>query len=312
MSAASAQPRDTRIAAMRAFNRFYTRQIGLLQEGLLHSAFSLTQSRVLYELARRDGPAASELARDLSLDPGYLSRLLKGFERRDLITRKISSADARQSTLHLTEAGHAAFAELDAAARGQMAALLAPLEDAQQAELIEAVATVQRLLGDASQPQVPYILRAHQPGDIGSIIRGHALLYHQEYGWDGTFEAFVAEIAAAFVNNFDARWERCWIAEREGAVVGSVFLVRQSDEECKLRMLYVDRAARGLGIGSRLVDECIRFARGVGYRRMSLWTNDILVSARRIYEAAGFRLVAEERHHSFGKDLVGQNWELTL
>jgi len=296
---------------MRAFNRFYTRQIGLLEEGLLHSAFTLTQSRMLYELAHRDAPAASELARELALDPGYLSRLLKGFERRGLITRKTSARDRRQSALHLTPAGHAAYAELDRAAATQMAGLLDRLDETRQVRLTGAMRTVETVLSKAPPP-VPYILRPHQPGDIGSIIRAHGLLYHQEYGWDGTFEAFVAEIAAAFIKNFDPARERCWVAEREGAVVGSVFLVRQSDEVCKLRLLYVDAAARGLGIGARLVDECIRFASGAGYRSMTLWTNDILVSARRIYEAAGFRLVGEERHHSFGKDLVGQNWELEL
>jgi DNA-binding MarR family transcriptional regulator/GNAT superfamily N-acetyltransferase len=312
MDHVSAPDREAQIAAVRAFNRFYTRQIGLLEEGLYRSEFSLTEVRVLYELAHRDGLTASELVRYLNLDPGYLSRLLKKFEARGLVTRAPSEADARQSVLALTPAGRDAFAPLNRASHDEIAAMLGHLGADEREALVKAMQTVRRLLGGAPGPRVPYILRPPRPGDLGWVVHRQAVLYATEYGWDGTFEALVAEIAAAFVKNFDPKRERCWIAEREGEIVGSVFVVRQSDEVAKLRLLYVEPSARGLGIGRRLVEECIGFARSRGYRTLTLWTNDILVSARRIYEAAGFRLVGEERHHSFGKDLVGQNWELAL
>lgn len=303
---------DRQIAAIRAFNRFYTRQIGLLDESLLESGFSLTEMRLLYELAHRDGPTAADLCRDLGLDAGYLSRVLSRLEARGLVRRRPSPEDGRQSPLALTAAGRKAFAPVEKATCEQIAALIAPLPAPERERLVKAMATVQRLLGGLPEPKVPYVLRDPRPGDLGFIVHRQGLLYHQEYGWDETFEALVAEIVAAFVKNFDARRERCWVAEREGEVVGSVFLVRASDEVAKLRLLYVEPAARGLGIGARLVGECIAFARAKGYRTLTLWTNDVLVSARRIYQAAGFRLVAEERHRSFGKDLVGQNWELSL
>lgn len=300
------------VKAVRAFNRFYTRQIGLLEEGLLKSEFSLTEVRVLYELAHRDGLTATELGRDLGLDAGYLSRLLKRFEHRGFLARTPSPDDARQILLALTPTGRSAFEPLNRASHDQIAAMLEPLTAHEREDLVEAMGTLRSLLEPRREPKIPYLLRPHQSGDIGWIAHRQGLLYSREYGWDETFEAFVAEIAAAFVRNFDPRRERCWIAEREGEVVGSVFLVRQSDEVAKLRLLYVEPSARGLGIGGRLVDECIRFARAKGYKVLTLWTNDVLASARRIYEAAGFRLTAEERHHSFGKDLVGQNWSLDL
>jgi DNA-binding MarR family transcriptional regulator/GNAT superfamily N-acetyltransferase len=300
------------VAAIRAFNRFYTRQIGLLAEGLLDSEFSLTEVRVLYELAHRDRLTATDLGRDLGLDAGYVSRILKKFEARNLVERTQSPADARQAMLALTPAGHEAFQPLNQASHDQIAAVLTALPAPQRVELVRAMGTVQRLLDGNPEPKVPYILRPHQVGDLGWITHRQGVLYAQEYGWDETFEALVAEIAAAFVKNYDPRHERCWIAEREGEVVGSVFVVRQSDEIAKLRLLYVEPSARGLGIGQRLVDECIRFARARRYKVLTLWTNDVLVSARRLYEASGFKLVAEERHHSFGKDLVGQNWDLDL
>ncbi|HZH50738.1 MAG TPA: bifunctional helix-turn-helix transcriptional regulator/GNAT family N-acetyltransferase [Microvirga sp.] len=303
---------EEQIAAVRAFSRFYTRQIGLLEEGLYRSQFSLTEVRVLYELAHREGLTASDLVRDLGLDAGYLSRLLKKFEARGLLTRTASVEDARQAVLALTDAGHEAFAPLNQASHDQIAAMLDRLSPHERERLVQAMGQVQRLLGGAPEPRVPYILRPPRPGDMGWIVHRQAVLYAAEYGWDETFEALVAEIAAAFVRNFDPKRENCWIAEREGEVVGSVLVVRQSDEVAKLRLLYVEPSARGLGIGRRLVDECIRFARHKGYRTLTLWTNDVLVSARRIYEVAGFRLVEEERHHSFGKDLVGQNWNLDL
>ena len=301
-----------RIAAVRRFNRFYTRRIGVLQEGFLKTSFSLTEGRVLYELAHRETVTASALARDLDLDPGYLSRILKGFEARGLITRAASAEDARQSLLRLTAAGQAAFAPLDRRSQEEIGGMLEALPLPSQKRLVAQMAEIESMLGERPAPAAPYVLRPHRPGDLGWIVHRHGALYAEEYGWDDSFEALVAEIAAKFLREFDPRRERCWIAEREGDVLGSVMVVRQSDEVAKLRLLLVEPKARGLGLGRRLVEECLRFARLSGYRRMTLWTNDILVSARRIYQAAGFKLVAEERHHSFDHDLVGQNWALEL
>jgi DNA-binding MarR family transcriptional regulator/GNAT superfamily N-acetyltransferase len=303
---------DRQIGTVRRFTRFYTRQIGLLDEGLLRSEFSLTEARVLYELAQRDGLSAADLGRELGLDAGYLSRILKRFAARGLVARSPSKNDGRQAMLVLTDAGHTAFEPLNQASHAEVEAMLGRLSMGKREMLVNAMTTIERLLGANLEPEIPYILRPHQPGDIGWIIHRQGLLYSQEYGWDETFEALVAEIAASFVKTINPKCERCWIAEREGAIVGSVFLVRQSDEMAKLRLLYVEPSARGLGTGRRLVDECVRFAKARGYATLTLWTNDVLVSARGIYEAAGFRLVKEERHHSFGKDLVGQNWDLAL
>lgn len=298
--------------AVRDFTRFYTGRLGVLQEGLLESTFSLTEARVLYELATRDGPTASDLGRDLGLDAGYLSRILKRFEERGLIARARSESDARQSHLRLTAAGRAAFAPLDKRSRSQVAAMLAPLTAGDQRRLVQAMETVKSLLGPPSAAAAPYTLRPHRPGDMGWIVHRHGALYAQEYGWDDTFEALVAEIAATFIKDFDPKRERCWIAEKDGEIVGSVLLVRESDDTAKLRLLYVEPKARGLGIGRRFVDECIRFARAAGYRRIVLWTNDVLHSARAIYAAAGFKLLKAEPHRSFGHDLVGEEWELDL
>jgi DNA-binding MarR family transcriptional regulator/N-acetylglutamate synthase-like GNAT family acetyltransferase len=303
---------DRQIAAVRAFSRFYTRLIGLLDEGLLKSEFSLTEVRVLYELAHRNGLTASDIGRDLGLDPGYLSRLLKKFETRGLIDRTPSGEDARQAFITLTSAGRSAFAPLNQASYDQVTALLTPLTLPEREKLVGAMGGVRRLLGGAAAPEPAYILRPHKPGDIGWIAHRQGLLYHREYGWDGTFEALVAEIAAGFVKSFDPEWENCWIAEREGEIAGSVFVVRQSEDVAKLRLLYVEPSARGLGIGQHLVEECIGFAREKGYKTLTLWTNDILTTARRIYEKAGFKLISEDKHHSFGKDLTGQNWDLEL
>jgi DNA-binding MarR family transcriptional regulator/GNAT superfamily N-acetyltransferase len=303
---------EDQVRKVRSFNRFYTRQIGLLNEGLLDSAYSLTEVRILYELAHRGPLTAVDLGQALGLDPGYLSRILKRFNVQGLVQRTPSESDRRQFLLSLTDAGRDAFEPLNEASASEVKAMLSRLSVAERGALVRAMSTVERLLGDVPQPRVPYILRPHQPGDIGWIVHRQGLLYAQEYGWDETFEALVAEIAAAFVRNFDPKRERCWIAEREGEVVGSVFVVRQSDDIAKLRLLYVDPSARGLGIGRRLVDECIGFARAKGYKVLTLWTNDVLVAARKIYRDAGFRLVKEEAHHSFGKDLVGQTWDLDL
>lgn len=305
-------PGNKRIDAVRAFNRFYTRQIGLLDEGLLKSPFSLTEARVLYELAHRDGLVASDLVRDLGLDPGYVSRLLKKFEERGLVERAATEADARRSSIALTPAGREAFAPLDQDSHDQVRALLDRLAPTDQERLVKAMRTVQDLFGDKPQPKVPYILRPLQVGDIGWITHRQGLIYAQDYSWDETYEALVAEILGEFVKNFVPQWESSWIAEREGEVVGSVFVMRKSPKVAKLRLLYVEPSARGLGIGRRLVDECIAFSRAKGYKTLTLWTNDILGSARRIYQAAGFKLAEEERHHSFGKDLVGQTWNLEL
>ena len=307
-----AEPLDERTQAVRRFTRFYTGRLGVLQEGLLDSAFSLTEARVLYELANRSRPTATVLGRDLGLDPGYLSRILKRFEAAGLLERARSNQDARQSHLALTEAGRAAFVPLDRASREQVGRLLSGLSDADQRRLVEAMGTIEALLGEAGEPKAPYTLRPHRPGDMGWIVHRHGALYAQEYGWDDTVEALVAEIAATFIKDFDPKRERCWIAEKDGEIVGSVLLVRQSDEVAKLRLLYVEPKARGLNIGRRFVEECIRFARSAGYRRITLWTNDVLHAARKIYADAGFTLVAAEPHRSFGQDLVGENWELTL
>jgi DNA-binding MarR family transcriptional regulator/GNAT superfamily N-acetyltransferase len=301
-----------RVEAVRRFSRFYTRRIGVLHEGLLGSQLSLAQGRVLWELAQRGTTNAAELAGELGLDPGYLSRILRGFEERGLIAKEPSPADGRQSLLVLAEAGRDAFAAIDARSRDEIGALLEPLSATDQRRLVEAMGAVEELLGDRPRSRVPYVLRPHQPGDMGWVVHRHGVLYAAEYGWDERFEALVAAITAEFIQHHDPRRERCWMAEMEGEVVGSVFLVRQSDEVAKLRLLLVEPRARGQGIGARLVEECVRFATRAGYRRLTLWTNSILVPARRLYERAGFRLTQEEPHHSFGHDLTGETWELDL
>ncbi len=303
---------DERVDAVRRFNRFYTKQIGVLHEGLLRSPFSLTEVRVLYELAHREKPTAAELGKELGLDPGYLSRILRGFEKRGLVGKVPSEADGRQSHLTLTARGREVFAPLNARSHDEVSAMLSKLSAVEQHRLIEAMRTIEKLLGARPEPKVPYLLRPPQPGDMGWIIHRHGVLYAQEYGWDETFEALVAEIAAKFIQKLDPKRERCWIAERDGEIVGSVFLVKKSKTVAKLRLMYVEPKARGLGIGSRLVSECVRFARQMGYRKVVLWTNSVLVAARHIYEKAGFRLVHEEPHHSFGHDLIGETWELKL
>lgn len=305
-------PSDEQIAAMREFTRFYTRQIGLLEEGLHRSAFSLAEARILFELAHRESLTATELGNDLGLDAGYLSRILKKFEQRSLLERRPSAGDGRRALLALTPEGREAFRPLNEASRAEAAAMLTRLPPSEREKLVSAMAIIRRLMGTAAKENVPYVLRPLRVGDAGWITHRQGILYNQEYGWDETFEALVAEILATFVRNFDPRYEASWIAERHGEVVGSVFVVRESDKAAKLRLLYVEPSARGLGIGGRLVDECVRFARAKGYRTLTLWTNDVLTSARRIYQAAGFQLGEEERHHSFGKDLVGQNWTLNL
>jgi DNA-binding MarR family transcriptional regulator/N-acetylglutamate synthase-like GNAT family acetyltransferase len=310
-------PRDDfemRIATIRRFNRFFTRQIGVLREGLLHTPYSLTEARLLVEIAQRDEVSASDLSRELGLDPGYLSRILNHLEEQGLITRAPSEVDARRRLLSLTPAGKEAFSLLDERSREEVAEMLEGLSEGDQERLLEAMQTIEGILGEGLKYSGPFFLRTHEPGDLGWVVQRHGEIYFREYGWDETFEALVARIVADFVDGYDPAKERCWIAEMDGERVGCVFCVKDDAEGrvAKLRLLLVEPKARGLGLGERLVDECVRFARARGYERLTLWTNDVLHSARRIYEAKGFRLVEEERHHSFSKNLVGQNWELRL
>ena len=318
----STNPISHRIEAVRTFNRFYTRRIGVLSEGLLHSEFTLTESRLLWDLAHAGTVTASELARRLDLDAGYLSRLLRGFGKRGLLKRSRSKADGREVLLGLSAAGRRAFAPLDARSQEEVGAMLAAIPEGQQQELLQAISTIERLLDDSTgrSARLPYLLRAHQPGDIGWVVSRHGALYAQEYRWDLGFEALVARIAADFIDRFEPSREACWIAERDGVNVGCVFLVQWREEAthqpvegvAQLRMLLVEPAARGLGIGERLVRECSRFARQAGYRSVRLWTNSVLTAARGIYQKVGYQLVTSERHHSFGHDLVGEIWELPL
>jgi len=302
-------PNET-ATAFRRFSRFYTCQLGLLDEGLLKNSFQLTEARILYELAYRDALTATQLSRDLALDAGYLSRILKSFEARGLITRSAAPHDGRQSVIGLTNAGRAAFAPLDQASQQQVLAIIGRMTPVQMAELVSAMRAVERLIrGDAP---APYILRPPRLGDIGWIIHRQAVLYNLEYGWNQDFEILLAEIFAEMMKTFDPRHDGGWIVERDGDIMGSVFVVRASGAVAKLRLLYLESAMRGLGLGQLLVEECIRFAKEKGYRSLTLWTNDILVPARRIYQQAGFRRVAAEPQRAFGQHLVSETWELAL
>jgi DNA-binding MarR family transcriptional regulator/GNAT superfamily N-acetyltransferase len=304
---------EARVAAVRRFNRFYTRQIGVLQEGLLDSPFSLTEVRVLYELAHHQGVTATELCATLNLDAGYLSRILRKFEKRAWIRRQPSASDRRQSLLTLTNKGSAEFLPLEERSNQHVKRMLAEMSPEAQHQLIRSMQEVERVLCPQEENPQPYLLRSQQPGDMGWVVYRHGVLYSQEYRYDERFEALVAEIVAEFIQNFDAHHERCWIVERNGERVGSVFLVRKSAGVAKLRLLLVEPSARGLGIGKRLVLECVRFARQVGYKKMILWTQSELLSARKIYERAGFHLTEKKPHQSWGrKDLVAETWELKL
>jgi DNA-binding MarR family transcriptional regulator/N-acetylglutamate synthase-like GNAT family acetyltransferase len=303
---------EQRVEAARRFNRFYTRKIGVLHEGAYRSPFSLTEVRVLYELAHRHESTATALGRALGLDAGYLSRILRGFERRGLVLKTRSAADGRQSHLSLTAQGRKVFAPLDARSHDEVAAMLAGLSPATQARVVGAMQTIERVLGDRAEAQAPYVLRQPQPGDLGWVVHRHGAVYAREYGYDTQFEALVAEIVAHFVQRYDPKRECCWIAEQDGEVVGSVFLVERSKTVAQLRLLLVEPTARGAGLGTRLVDECVRFARQAGYRTLRLWTQSELRAARRLYQAAGFRIARKEKNHSFGKDLVSETWELDL
>ena len=298
-----------RTEAVRAFNRFYTSRIGVVREGYLQSRFSLTEARVLYELAQTDGLTATQIGSALDLDAGYLSRMLRRFEQDGLLSRDPSPTDRRQSVLTLTEAGREAFAPLDQRSRQEIGAMLSALPEPAQEAVVGGMQTIARLLDG---PASGWTTRDLAPGDIGWVIERHGALYAAEYNFNHKFEALVAQIAGAFLAEHDPARERGWIAERDGVRLGSVFLMRKTDDIGKLRLLLVEPSARGLGIGKRLVDDCIAFAREVGYRRMTLWTNDILVAARGIYRAAGFRLVTREPHRDFGPPMVGEEWELEL
>ncbi len=299
------------IAAVRRFSRFYTRQLGLLAEGLLRSDFSLTEARVLYELAHRDGLTASDLCQELGLDAGYLSRVLKAFEQRGLIVRSADPDRRRHMILTLTDAGHAAFAPLDRASAEEVGAMIGRLSPDQAVALTGAMQTIQDLMG-SSAVAAPVVLRPYQLGDLGWIVRRQSILYAQEYGWDETYEPLAAEILAGFVKSHDPARERGWIAGRNGETVGAVFVMRASDETAKLRLLHVEPPARGIGLGRRLVDTCIEFAREAGYKTLTLWTQSELVPARRVYAAAGFVCTAAEPYRAFGKDLISETWDLTL
>lgn len=300
-----------RIEAVRRFNRFYTRRIGVLRRGLLGSPFPLPEARVLYELSHRRGATATEIGRDLALDPGYLSRLLGGLRRRGLARARSSLADARQSRLSLTEKGKKVFGRLDARSREQIGDMLRELPEAGQVRVVNAMQSLESLL-EAPPGRDTIALRPPRPGDMGRVVQLHGELYSREFGYDATFEALVAGIVARFIRNFDPKRERCWIAERDGIVMGSVFLVKLNKTMAKLRLLILAPEARGLGLGRRLTRSCIRFARRVGYRKIVLWTQSHLHAARRIYQDEGFRLVRREPHRSFGKRLVGEYWELKL
>ncbi len=302
-----------RVGAVRRFNRFYTRQIGLLNEGLLDSPFSLTEVRALYELAHREHPTAADLCKELGLDAGYLSRILRSFEKQGLIEKKDSSLDARQSLLTLTGKGRKVFEPLDARSDAQVGAMLSQLSPANQGTLIQAMQAIESALGARSVKPSSYLLRQHRPGDMGWVVQRHGELYWQEYRYDERFEALVARIVADFVEKLDPARERCWIAEKDGERVGSVFLVRKSRTVAKLRLLLMEPSARGLGLGGRLVSECVRFAREAGYKKMMLWTQSELTAARAIYQKAGFEMVGKKRHQSWGRnDLAAETWEMKL
>ena len=299
-------------AQLRAFNRFHTGRIGVLNERMLDSRLSLAQVRVLYELSARNGALASQLARELGLDPGYISRLLAGFRRKRWITTAATSDDKRRRPILLTKAGRAAFEPLDRRSQAEAEAMLAPLDSGRRQSLVDALRVVREMLGDNSLAPGPIVLRSHRPGDIGLVAKRHGELYAEEYGWDERFEALVAGILARFVENFRPERERCWIAERDGRFLGCVFVVEKDQDTAQLRMLLVEPAARGMGLGKQLVAECIRFARAKRYRRMVLWTNSVLDAARHVYESFGFRLIEQGKHSAFGKDLVEQTWQLDL
>lgn len=303
---------EERIEAIRRFNRSFTRQIGVLREGLLHSPYPLTEARILFELGQREDVTAANLCRELGLDAGYLSRIVARLEQQGLLEKVRPDNDGRQRLLRLTEEGKNAFTLLDQRSRDEVSEMLSDLSEEQQQRLLKAMQTIESILTKGFKYSEPFFLRTHEVGDMGWVAHRHGVLYAQEYGWDEHFEALVAQIVADFINNYNPDRERCWIAEMDGEIVGSVFVVQSSETVAKLRLLLVEPKARGLGLGTRLVEECIRFARRRGYRKLMLWTNSVLLEARHIYKKCGFKLIEEEAHHSFGHDLVGETWELML
>jgi DNA-binding MarR family transcriptional regulator/GNAT superfamily N-acetyltransferase len=314
MAHKSSPEMDQAIACYRRFTRFYTRILGLLGDKLLKGGRSLTEARVLYELGGAGRTSATEIAAELNLDPGYLSRILRKLEQERLLTRSTSKSDARQAVLRLTKKGKGTFAGLNRFSNDQAREALENLTPEQCGQVIRSMQAIEGLLSIGTPTQAPIVLRPHRAGDMGWVVGRNGALYAQEYGWDETYEALVARIVADFITNFDPRCERCWIAERGGERLGCIFLVRHPEQEgvAKLRLLLVEASARGVGLGKALVTECIAFARTCGYKKMTLWTQSILHAAHHIYQQAGFRLVAEEPHHSFGVDLVGQTWEMEL
>jgi DNA-binding MarR family transcriptional regulator/GNAT superfamily N-acetyltransferase len=303
---------EGQIAAVRGFSRFYTRKLGIIEPKLLDSPWTLQEARIIYEIAHQENCTATDLVRALGLDAGFLSRTLAALQRRQIVARKPSKTDRRASELVLTAKGRAAFTELDNRSRSEVAALLATLDDEGRARVVGAMTAIEQALQPQAKKPAGFLLRSHRPGDIGWVVSRHGAVYAQEYGWDISFEALVAEITAQFLRSFDARREHCWIAEVNGEPVGSIFLVRGSDEVAKLRLLLVEKKARGLGVGRALVEQCIRFARDSGYSSITLWTQSILVAARGIYARAGFELTKQEPHHSFGVDLTGETWDLKI
>lgn len=305
-------PARMTVDAVRRFNRFYTKTLGILPEGHLHTSFSLAEVRVLYEIAHRDSPTAREIGSDLALDAGYLSRMIRRLEGAELVKRTRSTSDGRQSFLSLTARGRSTFASLDRSARAEVASVLKGLAANRQQQLTNAMSSIQQLLSPASEPQHQPVLRPPRAGDLGWVVERHGAIYAEEYGWNADFEGLVAKIVGDYVVHFDTKRERCWIAELNGERVGSIFLVKKSARVAKLRLLLVEPSARGLGIGHRLVEECISFAREAGYQKITLWTQSILNEAHRIYVRAGFHLVERKPHKSFGASLVGETWELKL
>jgi len=303
---------DRRIAAVRRFNRFYTVKLGVLSDAFLNTPFSLTEARVLHALAHRDGATATWLGRELDLDPGYLSRILRDFERQELIRRDPSLQDGRQAMISLTPSGRDAFEPLDKASQAAIGSMLAPLADSDRDRLVAAMRTISGLFGDVSEPRAAFMLRPHRAGDMGWVTARHGVLYGEEYGLNYKMEAYVAEVVARFLREFDPAREHCWIAEQDGAPIGSVFLVKESDEVARLRLLIVEPQARGLGAGRALVEECVRFARRAGYQEIVLWTHSILTAARRIYDSLGFAITETETHDEFGPELLGETWRLRL
>ncbi|MDP7315974.1 MAG: bifunctional helix-turn-helix transcriptional regulator/GNAT family N-acetyltransferase [Pseudomonadales bacterium] len=303
---------DDHIAAVRNFSRFYTRQIRLMCMDLRHSKYSLTEARIVFELAHRTNLTASDLCRELDLDAGYLSRILNKLEQQNLIEKSRSDEDGRQRLIKLTHEGQKAFELLDQRSNDEVSEILSKLSSGDRVNLVDAMATIEGILDKSFKYSEPFYLRQHEAGDMGWVIHQHGLLYHREYGWDERFEMLVARICLDFVNTYDAQREHCWIAEMQGEQVGSIFCIRENEDVAKLRLLLVSPKMRGSGLGTLLVNECIRFARRAGYKKLTLWTSDILVEARKIYDKADFLLVEEERHRSFGHDLVGQNLELVL